>query len=103
MFSILRLLMTDKFRPPVRPIDRPFRLCVGDIFKGMGSGFTVSGRVESGTIQCGEKVLVMPAGEVGTAKGVLIETEASNYGFAGDHVGITITGVDINKVTLGKD
>ncbi|XP_064604526.1 HBS1-like protein isoform X1 [Liolophura sinensis] len=96
------LKQIDKFRPPVRPIDRPFRLCVGDIFKGVGSGFTVSGRVESGTIQNGDKVLVMPAGEVGTAKGVFIETETSNYGFAGDHVGITITGVDINKVTVGS-
>ena len=35
----------DNFKPPERPIDKPFRMCVSDVYKGQGSGFTVTGKV----------------------------------------------------------
>lgn len=28
-------LFTDCFKPPQRSVDKPFRLCVSDVFKGM--------------------------------------------------------------------
>lgn len=31
---ILYLNSTDQFTSPSRPVDRPFRCCIGDIFKG---------------------------------------------------------------------
>lgn len=50
-------------------MDRPFRMCVADIFKGMGSGFTVVGKIEAGSVQCGDRILAMPIGEPATVKG----------------------------------
>ena len=35
-----------------------------------GSGFNISGRIESGHVQLGESVMVLPAGEVATVKGM---------------------------------
>ena len=95
-------MSTDQFVPPTRPIEKPFRCCIADIFKGFhfvcvcvpyiyvsfivtvtchlplllpyvssapGSGFNVAGRIESGHIQLGESVLVLPANETASIKG----------------------------------
>jgi elongation factor 1 alpha-like protein len=67
--SVCFSLITDKFKPPERPISKPFRLSVNDIFKGTGSGFCVSGRVETGVVQVGDKVLVQPQNEGAVIKG----------------------------------
>ena len=40
----------DGLQPPERSVDKPLRLCVSDIFKGMGSGICVSGKIEAGIL-----------------------------------------------------
>ncbi|XP_070556541.1 HBS1-like protein isoform X4 [Ptychodera flava] len=92
----------DKFKPPKRPIDKPFRLCVSDVFKGMGSGFSVSGKIVSGNIQAGDRILVKPAGEQGNIKTVLVQDEDTKWACAGDHVTLTVTGIDQMRVNVGS-
>lgn len=62
-------IIADKFKIPERPVSKPFRLSINDIFKGTGTGFCVSGRVECGSVQVGEKVWVQPQGEPAFVKG----------------------------------
>ena len=44
---------------------------MNDIFKGTGSGFCISGRIETGMFQVGDKVLVQPQNESALIKGML--------------------------------
>ena len=77
--------VSDEFTPPKRQLEKPFRCCIGDIFKcrfmclslitlnvmfllAPGSGFNVAGRIDSGHIQVGESVAVLPVGEAATVK-----------------------------------
>ncbi|XP_050031590.2 uncharacterized protein HBS1 isoform X1 [Dermacentor andersoni] len=92
----------DSFKPPERPVSKPFRLCVSDVFKGQGSGFCVSGRIDAGCAANGDKVLVMPAAEQGTVKGITIDELPVTQAFAGDQVALTLAGVDMIKVTTGS-
>nr|XP_037271666.1 HBS1-like protein [Rhipicephalus microplus] len=92
----------DSFKPPERPVSKPFRLCVSDVFKGQGSGFCVSGRIDAGCVANGDKVLVMPAAEQGTVKGITIDELSTTQAFAGDQVALTLAGVDMIKVRLGS-
>lgn len=92
----------DSFKPPERPVSKPFRLCVSDVFKGQGSGFCVSGRIDAGCVANGDKVLVMPAAEQGTVKGITIDELSTTQAFAGDQVALTLAGVDMIKVTTGS-
>lgn len=92
----------DSFKPPERPVSKPFRLCVSDVFKGQGSGFCVSGRIDAGCVANGDKVLVMPAAEQGTIKGITIDELSTTQAFAGDQVALTLAGVDMIKVTTGS-
>uniref|UniRef100_A0A8B9MUD4 HBS1-like protein n=1 Tax=Accipiter nisus TaxID=211598 RepID=A0A8B9MUD4_9AVES len=92
----------DSFKPPQRSVDKPFRLCVADVFKDQGSGFCVTGKIEAGYIQVGERLLAMPPNETCTAKGITLHDEPVDWAAAGDHVSLTLTGMDIIKINVGS-
>ncbi|XP_038841172.1 HBS1-like protein [Salvelinus namaycush] len=91
----------DYFKPPQRSIEKPFRLCVSDVFKDQGSGFCVTGKIEAGYIQTGDRVLAMPPNETCTVKGITLHDEPLDWAAAGDHVSLTVTGMDIIKINVG--
>lgn len=62
-------LFTDSFKVPERPVSKPLRISVNDIYKGTGSGFCITGRVETGFVRSGDKVLVLPQNETALVKG----------------------------------
>ncbi|XP_064864619.1 HBS1-like protein isoform X2 [Oncorhynchus nerka] len=91
----------DYFKPPQRSIEKPFRLCVSDVFKDQGSGFCVTGKIEAGYIQTGDRVLAMPPNETCTVKGISLHDDPLDWAAAGDHVSLTVTGMDIIKINVG--
>ncbi|XP_077442752.1 HBS1-like protein [Stigmatopora argus] len=101
-YSGLSLLeQIDAFKPPQRSVDKPFRLCVSDVFKDQGSGFCVTGKIEAGYIQTGEKLLAMPPNETCHVKGIALHEQPLDWAAAGDHVSLTVTGMDIIKINVG--
>lgn len=91
----------DTFKAPQRSVDKPFRLCVSDVFKDQGSGFCVTGKIEAGYIQTGDRILAMPPNETCTVKGITLHDEPLDWAAAGDHVSLTLTGMDIIKINVG--
>lgn len=100
----------DAFEPPLRALEKPLRLSVTDFFKGGanisvggGSGaVTVVGRIESGWIQLGETVQIMPIQESGTVKSIEHNDETVSCAFAGDAVMVTIQGPDVAHMAIGN-
>jgi elongation factor 1 alpha-like protein len=92
------LATIDQFTPPLRPLDKPFRCCVGDIFKVPGSGFNIAGRIDSGHVQIGESVVILPVGETATVKSVMVSDRPGSWAVAGDHVILAIQGTEMNKL-----
>ena len=70
-FSTFLLFNSDKFKPVNRAIDKPLRITVSDVFKGMGGGFNMTGKIVSGCVQNGDRVLVMPVAEYAAVKGMI--------------------------------
>lgn len=91
----------DKFNVPERPVSKPLRLSINDVYKGTGSGFCVAGRIENGVINKGDKVLVCPTKEMAEVRNISINEMPSNVAFAGDQVSVTLTGVDMQNVSVG--
>lgn len=91
----------DKFKVPDRPVTKPLRMSINDIYKGTGSGFCVAGRIENGMISKGDKVLVCPTKEAAEVRGLMINDMPSNIAFAGDPVSVTLSGVDMLNVCVG--
>jgi len=102
------LLYLDNLEVPKRDISKPFRMPINDVFKGgMGGGILVDGRIESGSIQIGDSVCVRPVNELGVVKGILLflklaiglgEADSAEWAMAGDHVNITLSGIDAEKL-----
>uniref|UniRef100_A0AAY4AUP1 Tr-type G domain-containing protein n=1 Tax=Denticeps clupeoides TaxID=299321 RepID=A0AAY4AUP1_9TELE len=96
-----RCVRVYSFRPPQRSLEQPFRLCVSDVFKDQGSGFCVTGKIEAGFIQTGDRVLAMPPNETCTVKGITLHDEPLDWAASGDHVTLSVTGMDIIKINVG--
>ncbi|XP_055638562.1 protein HBS1 [Toxorhynchites rutilus septentrionalis] len=95
------LKVIDCFKTPERSIDKPFRMPVSDIFKGTGSVFCISGRIESGIICANDKVLVCPSKEQAVVKNITIEEVQYTTCFAGDQVSITLANIDVANIAVG--
>ncbi|XP_011315119.1 HBS1-like protein isoform X2 [Fopius arisanus] len=95
------LSVIDHFKCPERPVNKPLRFSVNDIFKGTGSNFCVSGHVETGMVAAGDKVLVSPHNEIAVVKGMQIDDLSTTNAFAGDHVSLTLSGIDQQNVAVG--
>lgn len=65
----------DTLAVPERALEAPLRLPVANVFKGQTSGLSglgVSGRIESGILQVGERLAVLPGDESGVVKSELL-------------------------------
>lgn len=69
MINLQCFAFADKFKPVTRPVEKPLRIMLSDVFKGMGAGFTATGKIAAGSVQLGDRVAVMPASEYAAVKG----------------------------------
>ncbi|MEM4891830.1 MAG: GTP-binding protein, partial [Pyrobaculum sp.] len=53
------LEVLDTFQPPPRPTDKPLRMPIQDVFSITGAGTVVVGRVETGVLKVGDKVVIL--------------------------------------------
>ena len=102
----------DSFEPAKRNIDKPFRFIVSDLY-AEGKGLIVKGRVVQGLISAGDKVAVLPVGDVATVSridhGIVcaqstdeFDTERIKVALAGDSCDLIITGIDIARINVGN-
>ena len=94
----------DSFVPdPVREVDKPFRMCVEDVFTIEGRGTVVTGRVERGVLKKMEEVEIVGLRE--TRKTVATDIEMFrkllDSASAGDNVGVLLRGTTKNEVERG--
>ena len=97
--------LIDRLKPPERPISKPFRLCITDVFRatGIGAGtVSVSGRIDCGGVEVNERILLRPSGDVVTIKTIQIENINVPSAFAGDNVILNMQGVDLTHLFVGN-
>ncbi|KAK7079318.1 HBS1-like protein [Halocaridina rubra] len=91
----------DGLKVPERGVSRPVRMCISDVYKGQGSNMCVGGRLDTGYVQNGDRLLLLPQGNVLNVKGVQADNAAPSTAFAGDHVTLTLGGVDPSVLHIG--
>jgi elongation factor Tu len=94
----------DTFVPdPVREIDKPFLMCIEDVFTIEGRGTVVTGRVERGVLKKMEEVEIV--GLRDTKKTVATDIEMFrkllDSASAGDNVGVLLRGTTKDEVERG--
>ena len=94
----------DSFIPlPPREVDKPFLMCVEDVFNIEGRGTVVTGRVERGVLKKMEDVEIV--GLKDTRKTVATDIEMFrkllDSATAGDNVGVLLRGIKKEEVERG--
>jgi len=91
----------DSFEPPEKPIGKPLRIPVQDVYSITGVGTVPVGRVETGRIKANDKVIVMPAGVTGEVKSIETHHTQMDFAEAGDNIGFNLRGVDKKAIKRG--
>jgi elongation factor 1-alpha len=91
----------DAFTLPPKPLDKPLRIPVQDVYTITGIGSVPVGRVETGILKAGDKLVFMPGNVAAECKS--IETHHTNMPTAepGDNIGFNVRGVDKGSVHRG--
>ena len=104
--AVLELMShVDSYVPtPARDIDKPFLMPIEDVFSITGRGTVVTGRVEQGVVETGNKVEIVGLRDTKetTCTGVEMFRKILNRGEAGDNIGALLRGIDKNEVQRGQ-
>ena len=91
----------DMFEAPEKPIGKPLRIPVQDVYSITGVGTLPVGRVETGIVRTNDKVVVMPSGVNGEVKSIETHHTQMDSAEAGDNIGFNLRGVDKKSIKRG--
>jgi elongation factor 1-alpha len=87
--------------PPKRPIEKPLRVPLHDVYKIGGVGTVPVGRVETGILKPGTRALFAPAAVIGLVKAVEMHHESLPQAFPGDTVGFNCADIAVSDLRRG--
>jgi elongation factor 1-alpha len=92
----------DSIIPPKRPVDKPLRIPLQDVYKIGGIGTVPVGRVETGVLKPGMVVTFAPNLITTEVKSVEMHHEALQEATPGDNVGFNIKNVSVKDIRRGN-
>jgi elongation factor 1-alpha len=92
----------DNLVVPAKPTDKPLRLPIQDVYTITGIGTVPVGRVETGKLKVGDKIIFMPGGKTGEVKSIEMHHESVAEAQPGDNVGFNVRGIDKNDIHRGE-
>ena len=95
----------DLFEEPKKPIELPLRMPIQDVYEITGIGTVPVGKIETGKMVPGQKVIILPGrsgrGITGEIKTVEAHHEQLTEALAGDNVGVNIRGIGKKDIARG--
>ena len=95
------LAALDMLKEPEKPVSLPLRIPVQDSYTISGIGTVPVGRVETGRMKPGDKVIFMPAKAVGEVKSIEMHHQEIKEALPGDNIGWNVRGVDKKDIRRG--
>ncbi|MHA1908046.1 MAG: translation elongation factor EF-1 subunit alpha [Candidatus Thorarchaeota archaeon] len=90
----------DMVALPPKPTDKPLRVPINDVYSIKGVGTVPVGRVETGIMKAGQKVMFMPPAKEGEVKSIEMHHEMMDQAVPGDNIGFNIRGIE--RKDLGR-
>jgi len=91
----------DTFQVPPKPVDKPLRLPIQDVYSISGFGTVPVGRVETGVMKPGDQIIIMPSGIKTDVKSIEMHHQQLQKAEPGDNIGFNIKGVDKKDIKRG--
>ncbi|MEA3329237.1 MAG: translation elongation factor EF-1 subunit alpha [Nanoarchaeota archaeon] len=95
----------DKYDEPEKPVELPMRMPLQDVFEITGIGTVPVGKIETGVMKIGQKIVVLPGrtgkGVEGEVRSIEMHHEQLQEATPGDNVGINIRGLGKKDMARG--
>ena len=95
----------NDLKEPEKPTTLPLRLPIQDVYNINGIGVVPVGRVETGVMKIGDKVIVVPGregkGVHGEVKTIEMHHEQERQAEPGDNIGFNVRGIGKKDITRG--
>jgi elongation factor 1-alpha len=91
----------DKVEPPNRPLDKPLRIPLQDVYKVTGVGTVPVGRVETGIIKPGMILTFAPGNYTSECKTVERHHEKLEEAIPGDNIGFNVRNISVKEIRRG--
>ncbi|MEM3323040.1 MAG: translation elongation factor EF-1 subunit alpha [Metallosphaera sp.] len=91
----------DMLEIPPKPVDKPLRLPIQEVYSISGVGTVPVGRVESGVMKVGDKIVFMPAGKAAEVRSIETHHTKLDKAEPGDNIGFNVRGIDKKDVKRG--
>lgn len=91
----------DNLKEPEKATNLPLRLPIQDVYSITGIGTVPVGRVETGVMKVGQKVIFEPSNVQGEVKSIEMHHEQMQEAFPGDNVGFNVRGVTKEQIKRG--
>ncbi|MCK4734754.1 MAG: translation elongation factor EF-1 subunit alpha, partial [Methanophagales archaeon] len=91
----------DLMKVPEKPIKLPLRIPVQDVYTITGVGTVPVGRVETGKLKKGDKIIFNPADKTGEVKTIEMHHEEIPEAVPGDNIGWNVRGISRNDIRRG--
>lgn len=88
-------------KEPEKPIDKPLRIPVQDVYSITGVGTVPVGRVETGILKVGDTVIFEPPGIKGEVKSIEMHHQPIPEAKPGDNIGFNVRGVSKQDIRRG--
>ncbi len=95
------LAALDLLKVPDKPVSLPLRIPVQDSYTISGIGTVPVGRVETGKMKPGDKIIFMPAKAVGEVKSIEMHHQEVKEALPGDNIGWNVRGVEKKDIRRG--
>jgi elongation factor 1-alpha len=95
------LAALDTLKLPEKPTTLPLRIPVQDAYTISGIGTVPVGRVETGIMRPGDKIIFMPAKAVGEVKSIEMHHQEIKEAVPGDNIGWNVRGVEKKDIRRG--
>jgi elongation factor 1 alpha-like protein len=92
----------DTSEPINHALEKPLRMTIADIFEeSTQNPISISGRIEAGSLQVGDQLVIMPSGEKAFVRSIQVDDEPSDWAVAGQNVILNITEIDLDQIKEG--
>lgn len=91
----------ESSEPNTRALAKPLRMTISEVFRTPQSPVSIAGRIDAGSLQMGDAVLIQPSGEKAYIKSLQVDEAPVDWAVAGQNAVLHLSNIDPIHVRVG--
>ena len=96
------ITLLESSEPLTHAMEKPLRMTIDDIFRGgVQNPLSVSGRLDAGTLQIDDTIVIIPGNHTATIKGLEVDSDPAEWAVAGQNAILHLTDIEAKHLKPG--